>query len=325
MKLDKCDKIILTKLEYNSRIREKELARLCHLSKDAIRYRIKKLEQQGVIEGYSTFLDYTKIGCFSYKVYLKIQGSEKDWQNLRAFLDSNPSVFIRFESHSDWNFALVYFAKNPYDFYLFERDLFAKFGHIIQTSELCHMLDAKVFETRILLEKKEDSFDLFGEIKNIELDQLDTQLLEILLKDSSLPLLHLSNKIKLSPDATKKRLERLERSQLIRRYTTSINYQKLGFEIYKVFIWVKDYTEEVEKKLISKLSSYNNARNIIRMIGPWKIEAEFICKNYDELYNLLKELRIDFSENITSLNYSIFRNEIYYPSKKVLNPLYKEI
>ena len=319
MKLDKSDKIILTNIEYNARIREKELAKLCHLSKDSIRYRIKKLEEQNLILGYSAFIDYTKLGHLSYKLYLKIQGSEKDWTRLRNFLDLQPAVFARFESQTDWNFCIAYFAKSLYDYYLFERSLFTKFGHIIQSLELCHMLDATIFESRIFLERKTKEFNLFGEIKQNKIDNLDVMLLEQLLHDSSQPLLALANKIKLSPDATKKRIQRLEKEQVIRRYTTAINYPKLGFEIYKVFIFVKEYTEEVEKKIIAKLSSYNNTRNLIRMVGPWKLEIEFICSNYDELFNILKDLRILFSENITSINYSIFRNEVYYPSKKIIN------
>ncbi len=317
MEIDKSDKTILTQLEYNARIKEKELAKLCHLSKDAIRYRIRKLKAQNFILGHSCFVDYTKLGRTSYKLYLKTQGSEKDWAKLRFFLDEKPAIFARFESQSDWNFGLAYFAKTLNEFYLFERDLFSEFGHIIQSSELCHMVDASVFESRALLNSKTKSFPLFGEVVSTPVDDTDIKLLEILLKDSSGSLLSISENIKLSPDATKKRIQRLEREQVIRRYTSSINYQKLGFETYKVFIWVKEYTEDVEKRLLLQLHNYTNTRNIIRMVGPWKLEVEFICKNYDELSNIMKDLRVSFPDSITSINYAIFRGETYYPSKKI--------
>lgn len=316
MRLDKSDKIILTSLDSNARITEKALATACHLSKDSIRYRIKKLEQEGLILGYSAFIDYTKLGCISYKIYLKIQGSETDWTRLRNFLDEDPSVFARFESQTDWNFGIAYFAKSLQEYYLFERSLFTKFGSIIQSSQLCHMVDATVFEPRMLLEKKGREYNLFGEVKKTEIDVLDTKLLEQLLHDSSQPLVKLAEHIKLSSDATKKRLLRLEREQVIRRYITTINYPKLGLETYKVFIFVKVYTEDVERELIAKISGYNNTRNIIRMVGPWKLEVEFMCSTYEELFNILKELRTSFKDNITSLTYTVFRNDVYYPAKR---------
>jgi len=319
IKLDKSDRTILTNLEFNARIKEKELANLCHLSKDSIRYRIKKLEEQKLITGYSAFIDYTKLGRLSYKLYLKIQGSEQDWKKLREFFDAHTPIFVRFESQTDWNFGVVYFAKSLIEYYLFERELYTKFGHIIQDMELCHMLDAMVFEPRILLNKKDKTFDLFGEVKETKIDEIDINLLEQLLVDSSQPLIKLSEKIQLSPDATKKRLQRLEKEKVIRRYTAKINYPRLGLEVYKVFIYVKEYTENVEKQLISKLSSYLSVRNIIRMVGPWKLEVEFMCSNYDNLFEIMKELRNSFSENITSLRYAIFRNDTYYPSNKIVS------
>ncbi len=316
--LDKSDKIILSNLEYNARIKEKDMAKLCHLSKDAIRYRIKRLEDRNIISGYSCFVDYTKLGGICYKIYLKLQGSEKDWNNLRKFVDSFASIFSRFEAQSDWNFGIVYFAKSPYEYYSFERQLFTDFGHIIQSLELSQMLDAIVFEPNFLIEGKQRSFQLFGEIKKTDLDLIDRKIIELLLGDSSLHLSEIANSIHLSPDAIKKRIQRLEKEGVIKKYISNINYQKIGFEIYKVFIWVKEYTQDVEKRVIDKLSTYNNVRNIIRMIGSWKIEVEFVCKNYDEFYNVLKELRIFFPENITSLKYAIFRDNVYYPSRKLI-------
>lgn len=317
MELDKADKIILTNLEFNARIKEKDLAKLCHLSKDTIRYRIKKLERNNIIVGYSALIDYTKLGKESYKLYLKIQGPEREWERFRKFLDSKPSIFVRFESQTDWNFAIAYFARSIQEYYIFERELFTHFGGIIQNSQLCHMVDAKIFEPRIMLERKDMEFDIFGEVREAVIDQTDRSILENVLKNSTQPLIELADKIKLSPDATKKRMLRLEKDQVIRRYTTQINYPLLGFETYKVFIFVNEYTEDVEKKILAKLAGYNNTRNIIRMVGAWKIEVEFICKTYNEFFNILKEIRSSFPDNITSINYGIFRNEVYYPSKKI--------
>ena len=236
--LDKADNTILTNLEFNSRIKDKDLAKLCHLSKDSIRYRIRNLEKEGIILGYSCFIDYTKLGRICYKIYLKIHGSEKDWNNLREFIDSFNSIFERFEAQSDWNFGIVYFAKSLYDYYSFERELFTNFGQIIQSFELSQMLDAEIFEPRFLIENKSKSFQVFGDVKDVVLDEIDRQILELLLKDSSLPLIKLSENVNLSPDATKKRIQRLVKEQVIKKNVTNINYQKIGFEIYKVFILI---------------------------------------------------------------------------------------
>jgi DNA-binding Lrp family transcriptional regulator len=317
MKLDKRDKIILSTIEYDSRIKEKGLARLCHLSKDAIRYRVRKLESQKIITKYTCFVDYTKLGFVSYKLYLKIRGSEKDWTALRAFLDRKPNVLVRFEAQSDWNFGIGYFARSLYDYYAFELELFSKFESIIQNSELCQMVDVLFFEPKIFMGGSAETFKLFDGVRNGQVDSKDIKLMEMLLGDSRLSLLELAKGIGLSSDSTKKRMMRLENEGIITRYLTLIDHQKLGFEIYKVFISVRDYTDSVEKELMAQLASYKNIRNIIRIVGPWKLEVELICSSYDEFFGILKELRIKFPDNIASLTYAIFRNDTYYPSGKI--------
>jgi DNA-binding Lrp family transcriptional regulator len=317
MKLDKRDKMILSVMEYDSRTKEKELAKLCHLSKDAIRYRIRKLESQKIITKYTCFVDYTKLGLASYKLYLKIRGSEKDWMALRAFLDGKPNVLVRFEAQSDWNFGIGYFARSLEDYYAFELELFSKFESIIQNSELCHMVDVLFFEPKILVERSSGTFKLFAGVRNTQVDSKDVKLMERLLGDSGSSLLDLAKAIGLSSDSTKKRMRRLEEEGVITRYITLIDHRKLGFEIYKVFISVRDYTGSVEKELVAQLASYRNIRNIIRMVGPWKLEVELICSSYDEFFGILKELRTKFPDNIASLNYAIFRNDTYYPSGRI--------
>ena len=77
IKLTKADKTILSLIEYNPTITEKKLAEKCHLSKDSVRYRLRRLEREDVIKGYSSILDYKKLGYDSYKLYLKLNCTQK--------------------------------------------------------------------------------------------------------------------------------------------------------------------------------------------------------------------------------------------------------
>ena len=44
----------------------------CKKSKDAVRYRIKKLEEEKIIRGYRTWIDYSKIGYRTSTIYLNL-------------------------------------------------------------------------------------------------------------------------------------------------------------------------------------------------------------------------------------------------------------
>ncbi|MGN7882562.1 Lrp/AsnC family transcriptional regulator [Hyphomicrobiales bacterium] len=62
MKLDRIDIKILYELQKNGRITNVELAELVHLSPSPCLMRVKKLQSEGYIEGYSALINTAKLG-----------------------------------------------------------------------------------------------------------------------------------------------------------------------------------------------------------------------------------------------------------------------
>ena len=62
--LDNTDMRILNELSMNSRLTMKELGKKVHLTGPAVSTRVAKLEDQGVIEGYSIKVNQVKLGYF---------------------------------------------------------------------------------------------------------------------------------------------------------------------------------------------------------------------------------------------------------------------
>ena len=83
VEMDKSDKSILNILQKEGRIRNVELAEKIHLSPPATHARVKRLEKEGVIRGYSANLDRVKTGhdcmCF-ISVSLESHQQEKQKQ-----------------------------------------------------------------------------------------------------------------------------------------------------------------------------------------------------------------------------------------------------
>ncbi|MEF7557842.1 Lrp/AsnC family transcriptional regulator [Bacillus thuringiensis] len=72
--LDHTDVQILEELSKNSRITMKELGEKVHLTGQATASRVTKLEDNGVIEGYSIKVNQGKLGCFMHafiNIYIK--------------------------------------------------------------------------------------------------------------------------------------------------------------------------------------------------------------------------------------------------------------
>jgi Lrp/AsnC family transcriptional regulator, leucine-responsive regulatory protein len=72
--LDQTDMRIIEELSKNSRITMKELGEKVHLTGQATASRVAKLEDNGVIEGYTIKVNHAKIGCFIHafiNIYIK--------------------------------------------------------------------------------------------------------------------------------------------------------------------------------------------------------------------------------------------------------------
>ena len=106
VKLDSKDKKIIRELQENCRQSIAEIAKKTRLPRDVVVYRIKKLEDRGVIRQHHSFLDHTKLG---YPLYVYVLFS------LYNISNEKEKVFVNYlKGHKQ----IIYVAKNSgkYDF-----------------------------------------------------------------------------------------------------------------------------------------------------------------------------------------------------------------
>ncbi|MBI2045490.1 Lrp/AsnC family transcriptional regulator, partial [Candidatus Pacearchaeota archaeon] len=116
-KLDLKDKRILTLLDINSRQTNAKIARNVGLSKDVVNYRIKKLENLGFIRGYYSIFDFSKLGYFSIRVYLKLIDVSSEQENkITEFLVKHKNTFFVAQIEGPFDIAIGTWIKNIYEF-----------------------------------------------------------------------------------------------------------------------------------------------------------------------------------------------------------------
>jgi Lrp/AsnC family leucine-responsive transcriptional regulator len=83
-KLDKTDKLILSRLQRDARVTNAELAEEINLSPTPCLRRVRRLEESGVIKGYSTVVDRQKLGL-DVSALVFIQLDRKSAENAEIF------------------------------------------------------------------------------------------------------------------------------------------------------------------------------------------------------------------------------------------------
>ncbi len=91
--LDSTDKQIIKELSMNSRITMKELGEKVHLTGPATSARVAKLEDNGIIEGYTIKINQMKMG-YSVHTILHIYLKDTNHQAYLSFLTKEDSYVI---------------------------------------------------------------------------------------------------------------------------------------------------------------------------------------------------------------------------------------
>jgi len=87
--LDQTDLQIINELSQNSRITMRELGQKIHLSGPATSARVLKLEEQGIIEGYTILLNPVKMG-YTIHAMISIYTKDTHHQPYLSFLKKHP-------------------------------------------------------------------------------------------------------------------------------------------------------------------------------------------------------------------------------------------
>lgn len=134
--ITKIDLEILKLLRGNSRIEYSELSRSLNLTANAIKYRIKNLENSGVIDMYTIAIDYRKINIEFYNLQLKFL--DYDFSKLKKFLKENKSVkyFYKHIGNPNWDLDLGLLVKDTKELRRFLVDIREKFGESIEINEI---------------------------------------------------------------------------------------------------------------------------------------------------------------------------------------------
>ncbi|MBI5223974.1 AsnC family transcriptional regulator [Candidatus Micrarchaeota archaeon] len=318
---DNYDLKILRELDRNARISELQLAKKIGKSREATRYRIKNLEKNGVIRGYSCWVDLAKLGYQGYKVYLKIKGNMARREVFIERLRTRQDIFWLGAADGAWDLGLTFFAKNHQDFYDSQNELFSEFGDLIIEKTTGVLVEVLVFGKKFLFPSilsESKPIALFAKPHENLLDELDYHIIRELLGNGRLKSVQLAKKISTTIDILRTRIKRLESLGIIRCYFAVIDHSKLGLEFYKTFLYFDTLSESDEKKIREFCTIEPNVIHLIRQISPWEMELEIMIETHQKYNELLNRLKKLIPENLRNVESAVMSQDYVFPGKKTI-------
>ncbi len=303
IKLDIYDKRILNELDKYSNISLIRLSKKLKRSKQFILYRMKKMEQEGLILSYNAIIDVEKIGLLTYRFYIKMHNfNQKDKELFEKYITNlKEEVFVFAVLHGKWDYALIVGIKSTQQLHEIWDSIGNKFKKNILNYNFC--LYSPIYNfNKLFTEDKEVLERIYGNDPDLyQAKKTDLDILKIYAANTRAPLLHIAQKLKVSSDTVKDRIKKLEKERVICGYKLGLDLSKLGYDNYRVDIYL---TSSSRNKELHEFFKYHpNIYQVHYTIGSADIEIELSVKNLQHLIDIIEKIKRNFSDVVDYIDY----------------------
>jgi len=316
--IDLKDRKILYQLDLNCRQSNAQIGKKVGLSKQVVDYRIKRLEEEGIITGYWTAINTYKLGYYVFRIYINlIDVSTKIKTDIIQYFVNNKDVWAVLTSKGPIDLDVVLWVNDVYAFNQYWVNTLQQFGSYFSRSTISILTHVMSCKKTYLLDSDTTSSDreFYHTSCNgepISIDELDYRILNELALKARTSLLDLAKRINCSPQTVNYRIKNLLQKDVIQAFRISINSAKLGFQGCAVDLYLKNQT--MRKNILEFIKQKPNVYDIMIMNIGWSdFSIQINISNIAELSKLMEEIEIKFPDAIRRYDY--WMDQIVYKER----------
>jgi DNA-binding Lrp family transcriptional regulator len=293
VKLDLKNLKILSNLDLNSRQSNSEIAKKVGLSKDSVGYRISKMEEEGIIRGYKTIIDTSKLGYFLYRIYFNlIDVSPQKIEELILFLKNEKTAWWIAKLDGKWNFVFAMWIKNNKEWEDFYYRFNLGFKTNIKEKLICPVINYKVLNRKYLTNSSKIEIKQIGDGEKESFDEIDLQILSFLATNARITLIEIAKKLKVDSMTIHHRIKNLEKKEIIKGYAIDINALLLDKDLYSVKINLNDVSQLKEIK--NYILAMPEIASVTEAIGSYDLEFDLEVENSKKYFEIIEKLENKF-------------------------------
>lgn len=299
--MDKKDRKLLLELDLNARQSLSSLGKKTGLSKEGVNYRIKRLQEDGIIKGFFARIDSSRLGIIIFRTFLRLYNlSPEKEKELTGFIVSNPRVGWCVKVYGNYDLNFIYWASGTNDFSLFMDEFSERFGNFIEHKWVSVFDIYQQFPKLYLCDEKTPEFEIFtcGRGRKIDFDKKDFEILKTISSSARLPLTEIAKKIGSSDKFVAYRLKNLEEKKVIQGYGVQIDLDKIGYSYFKLHLFFKNFSKKRFNDLLKYCSFQKNIVYTNKLIGGADLELDINTKDKKEFEELVNEIRYKFFDII---------------------------
>lgn len=303
--IDAADRKLLYLLDLDSRAHLGTLAKKVRLSREAVRARILRLRQSGILSKSLMVLDIGMLGFSSYKVYIELQRiSAKEEEQLVQSLKENGRIAFIARAIGKFDLVFSLFAKTPTDFNEQISEILKKWKKCIRHYDTCVTLEGIAYPRKFLWpeeELQESRGFAWKEREQIPVsDQLDRAILKLLGEDGFLSYSELARKLSRPIDTVRSRVIAMRTQGTISAFKIQLDKGKLGYRYFKLFLVTDPLGQEQEAKLFSFFSRHENVVFALKNLGPWNYELDIELRDDQDIVQIIRGIKDRVGQSLVS-------------------------
>jgi DNA-binding Lrp family transcriptional regulator len=305
LKLDHFDKEILQELEKDASTPLHVLAKKIKRSKQFVSFRLKRLENEGVILGYTAIVDMLSLGYFTFRIYLDFKNMTEDKKKEFAKkMEKYPQIIRILLINGSWDMALFVLVKDIVEF--------REFWDVILEEHRENIKDHTVFIyapihnfNKVFIEGHTNRVErVFGASHEKKMKKLDIKMVLEYAKNVRQPLIQLAKKVKHAPVTVKKQIKELEKNKAIVGYNLILDPRKIGFKKYKVALFLNSLKRKRELFIYCK--EHPNIYQVNRIVGGVDLEVLVMVESKRKLLEIIDLIKNKFKDDISDDKYFEF-------------------
>lgn len=313
--LDLADRRILSELDINCRISDTQLAKKVRKSREAVRYRVRQLEEKGIITGYLTAINPNKFGWHMFKVYLQLENIPQERQKFYAYLRGSRRIYWYGICDGAYDCIFAILSRNVTDYYDEINAICSQWRHLIIRKVLGVMVDTMQYNKKYFCDTiPRENVGFGGNTCQNKMDEVDLKILDIMANDARIPMVQLARKSGAHVESVRRRIRAMEGTGIILSYRISVDLNRLGYMFFKAILYFKSLSRKQEASLREWMRQHKNSVYYIRSLAPWEAEFEFVVENYQQFNQIISDLREKFPDVVKNCENVIFSEERWMPA-----------
>jgi DNA-binding Lrp family transcriptional regulator len=299
--MDTLDKKLLQLLLTNSRQSLTQLAKKTRASREVVTYRLRRLEQRGIILKYVTHIDIEKLGWRLLTVFCRVKASKE--KEFRRRLREDDHLSWVSEHTGIWSYGLGITGRSDEEV----QQRFEEWHRTNKDAIIAHR-STPIRRTTFMWEK------MFGRASTARrrtsecrTDGKDLKILSLLSANARADYVELGKEAELTGPAIALRIRRMERAGIITQYSVFLDVAKLGKLQYSVFF--KSRNPEDRERMLSHLRLHKDVVFLVEYLGDPFFEFGCVLDNAYALRPILQELGEAFPD-IDILEYSLVQEDL---------------